>query len=365
MPPRVLILTASVGEGHDRPALHLADQLRAERPVVDADVVDCLPALGRTVTAIGATAPRLVFYRAQWLWDVGYWAFAGSTASRALTQRLLLRLAGPGLLRLLAEYRPDVVVSLYPTATEVLGELKRDGAFDIPLVAGITDLAAMHYWASPGADLHLATHPESIEEIRSVAGRDARVEIVSGFVAPEFGVPVAPAEARARLGLPPAGKVVLVSGGGWGVGDMQGAVEEALAAQGVSQVVCLCGRNDELAAALARRFAADPRVRVEGFTEVMADWLAAGDALVHSTGGLTVLEAIMRGCPAISYGWGRGHVRLNNAAFRRFGLAEVAETRVELRGALAAALVRGRGVVAGFDGLPSAASFVLAAADAR
>ena len=55
----------------------------------------------------------------------------------------------------------------------------------------------------------------------------------------------------------------------------------------------------------------------------MSEWLAAADALVHSTGGLTVLEAYMRGCPTISYGWGRGHIRVNNAAFRRFGIAEV------------------------------------------
>ena len=97
----------------------------------------------------------------------------------------------------------------------------------------------------------------------------------------------------------------------------------------------------------------------------MSEWLAAGDVLVHSTGGLTVLEALMRGCPAISYGWGRGHVRVHNAAFRRFGLAEVAETRAELRVAIERALVRGRTVTDGFDGLPSAASFILAAADAR
>ena len=51
----------------------------------------------------------------------------------------------------------------------------------------------------------------------------------------------------------------------------------------------------------------------------MSDWLAAGDALVHSTGGLTVLEAHVRGCPTISYGWGRGHIRANNEAFLRFG----------------------------------------------
>ena len=63
----------------------------------------------------------------------------------------------------------------------------------------------------------------------------------------------------------------------------------------------------------------------------MSEWLAAGDALVHSTGGLTVLEAHVRGCPTISYGWGRGHIRVNNEAFRRFGIAEVAESDASCR----------------------------------
>ena len=94
----------------------------------------------------------------------------------------------------------------------------------------------------------------------------------------------------------------------------------------------------------------------------MPDWMAACDVLVHSTGGLTVLEAMMRGCPAISYGWGRGHVRVNNAAFRRFGLADVVDTRTELRGAIQRALAGGRTSTDSFDRLPSASSFVLAAA---
>jgi len=155
---------------------------------------------------------------------------------------------------------------------------------------------------------------------------------------------------------------VLVSGGGWGVGALEEAASEVLAIDGVGQVVCLCGRNEQLRVRLSQRFADDPRVRVEGFTDHMSDWLAAADALVHSTGGLTVLEAMMRGCPAISYGWGRGHVRLHNAAFRRFGLAEVAATPAALRTAVAAALARGR-TTGEFSTLPSAASFVLAQAE--
>ena len=113
------------------------------------------------------------------------------------------------------------------------------------------------------------------------------------------------------------------------------------------------------------RFAREPRVRVEGFTEVMAEWMAAADVLVHSTGGLTVLESLMRGSRPISYGWGRGHIRLNNAAYRRFGLADVVAERSELRAAIAAAFAAGRVPLNGFAELPSAASFVLAAAEAR
>jgi UDP-N-acetylglucosamine:LPS N-acetylglucosamine transferase len=95
----------------------------------------------------------------------------------------------------------------------------------------------------------------------------------------------------------------------------------------------------------------------------MSDWMAASDVLVHSTCGLTVLESLMRGCPAVSYGWGRGHIRRNDAALRRFGLADVVESRRELRTALARAIARPRRPDPRFADLPSAASFVLALAD--
>jgi UDP-N-acetylglucosamine:LPS N-acetylglucosamine transferase len=92
----------------------------------------------------------------------------------------------------------------------------------------------------------------------------------------------------------------------------------------------------------------------------MSEWLAAANALVHSTGGLTVLEAYIRGCPAISYGWGRGHIRVNNAAFRRYGLAAVVGGKGELNQALQAALRSRPAPGLALGSLPSAASLVLA-----
>ena len=357
---RVLILTASVGEGHDLPARTLAAQLRRERPDVEVVTEDCMPAMGRVVEAFSAGAPGIVFYRFKWLWDLGFWFFARCGPTRTFTQLTLTRLARPGILRLVRSVDPSVIVSVYPNVTEVLGRLRAEGSIGVPVVAGITDLAAMHYWATPGVDLHLITHAESILEIREVAGDDAVVQAVHGFTAPEFLEPRRQAEARSTLGLPQTGKIVLVSGGGWGVGDVEGAAEAALELEDVTRVVCLCGRNDDLRRRLLQRFESNPRVRVEGFTTQMPDWLAAGDVLVHFTGGLTVLEAIMLGCPAISYGWGRGHVRLNNRAYRRFDLADVVSRRHELRAAIARALETRREGSEEFSALPSAASCVLA-----
>jgi UDP-N-acetylglucosamine:LPS N-acetylglucosamine transferase len=363
MAARILILTASVGEGHDAPARRLADQLRVERPDVVVETEDCLAAMGRAVSAVSDNAARVVFFRFLWLWDIGFWVFAGFAMTRRFTQLLLVRFGARGLLHLIASHRPDIVVSVYPHATEVLGRLRRAGRLQVPVCAVITDLAGLRYWATPGADLHLVTHPESIEEVREIAGEATKVHCVHGFAEPAFLVPREEDEARRALNLDPGGKIVLVSGGGWGVGDVEGAVREVLDVKGVDQVVCLCGHNTELREQLEHDFAGDARVRVEPFTDEMPDWLAAADALVHSTGGLTVLEALMRGCPAISYGWGRGHVRAHNRAFVRFGLAQVATTPEALRSAVSTALTQGR-VAVDFSDLPSAASFVLAEADA-
>jgi UDP-N-acetylglucosamine:LPS N-acetylglucosamine transferase len=355
---RILILTASVGEGHDLPARLLAEELR-ELPGTEVVVADGLQAMGRLFVLVNQRAATVVFFHFLWLWDATYWLCIHFAPTRRLTQRFVWAFGSRGVERLIRDVRPDVIASVYPMTTEVLGRLRRTRRLDIPVCAAITDLAMMHYWAAPGIDLHLITHPETEREVREIAGDQTAVCAVRGLTKPEFGEPREASAARHSLGLARDGKIVLVSGGGWGVGDLATAVDTALALDGVGEVVCLCGRNEELRSRLERRFRDEPRVRVEGFTDKMGDWLAAGDALVHSTGGLTVLEAHMRGCPTVSYGWGRGHIRANNHAFARYGIAEVAASQLELKGALARALASRGAPDLSFAALPSAASLVL------
>jgi hypothetical protein len=144
------------------------------------------------------------------------------------------------------------------------------------------------------------------------------------------------------------------------VGDLLGATRVALDAHPDATVLCLCGRNDRLRAQVVGRLGSEPRLRVMGFTDRMGDVLAASDALVHSSAGLTVLEAIIRGCPVVSYGFGYGHVRASNAALERFGLAQVARDLDALGPALERALSQGRPEPdSSFARRPSTASLIL------
>ncbi len=350
---RCVILTASIGAGHDLPAEVLREELSARG--AEVEVLDALALAGGFVERSIATASyetplanRLFDLEVRLLHDVAF--------TRRAAGRLGELLAGPKVLEALAERRADVVISTYPGSTEVIGRLRQRGRLSIPAVAAITDLAALTFWAHPGCDLHLVTQAESIPEVRAIAGPRTEVLHVRGLDDPRFADPPSREAARRALDLPD-GPVVVVSGGGWAVGDLGGAAEEALAVGAFA--IVLCGSRDDVRGQLAARFALEERVRVLGFTDRMPDFLAAADVLIHSTAGLTVMEALVTGCSVISYGWGRGHIRANNAAFARHGMARVARDRGELRAALRSALAAPAAPDPGFRALPTAAQAVL------
>jgi UDP-N-acetylglucosamine:LPS N-acetylglucosamine transferase len=292
-----------------------------------------------------------------WLFDVQYWLITKFAPTRWLMHHLSYLLGARGLMRAIEKHDPDVVISTYPGVTAVLGMLRENRRLLIPVQSAITDLAGLRYWAHPGVDMHFVTHPESIEEVERLAGPGS-VEWTRPPISRDFLMPRTRVDARKTLDLPVHDRLVLVSGGGWGVGDLEGAIESALSGDDTT-VACITGRNEVAREKLEQRFGENERVRILGFTEQMSDWMAAADVMVHSTAGLTVLEAHIRGCPVVSYGFAAGHLRANNAAFERFGLAEVARSEHELGSVLRHLSRERRPPDSSFASLPSIASRTL------
>jgi len=328
-PQRVLILSADVGEGHAAAARALAQQIEASPQDAEVTIIDGLSAMGRLVRQVVQDGYRVQLRFLPWTYSLVYWLLEKVAPIRWVSRQMLCLFGSRSLARRIAEHRPDVVVSTYPAVTVVLARLRRTHLVECPTVATITDLTGLFFWAQPGIDMHLVMYGESLDSVESIAGKGS-VHLVRPLISAEFLAPHCPIEARRALGLPAEGRLVVVSGGGWGVGDIGGAVQELCKVHDISSIVCLAGRNEQLAEKLGEVFAREPRVHVWGFTDEMPQLLAAADALVHSTGGVTCLEAQAAGTPVVSYGLPVGHARLNTRAMAELDLLRLANDTREL-----------------------------------
>jgi UDP-N-acetylglucosamine:LPS N-acetylglucosamine transferase len=139
-----------------------------------------------------------------------------------------------------------------------------------------------------GIDLFLVTSAAGAASVRRYAPR-ARVAVVPPPVRPAFTHPPPRAAARSSLGIPADARCVLLMGGGWGLGPVEGAAR-ALAAAGV-HVLAVAGHNARLAARLESLAATSPRVHPYGFTPRIAELMSASDLVLTLPGAMTCGEA--------------------------------------------------------------------------
>lgn len=329
---RVLILSADVGEGHLAAARALHEGL-ADRADVEVSSEDGLWALGHFARGVIRDGYRAQLRWAPWAYNAVYGLWRGVRPARWLGGRALYRMGRRRLRGLIGARRPDIVVSTHPALTVALGRMRRRGELDAVLCATITDLTDNPMWCHRGTDLHVVMHPIAVPWVERHAGRGS-VVAVRPLVSARFHAPRDVRRARAALGLPHDGGLVVVSGGGWGVGALADGVDASLQA-GAGHVVALAGRNDHVRAELEDRYRGESRVRVLGFTARMPELLHAATVLVHGTGGVTSLEAVACGCPVIAFGTRLAHVQEHNRAMERLGLCTIVEDPHDLTRLLA------------------------------
>ncbi len=299
-PERYLVLTASMGSGHDQVARELVARLPAPADARIVDLLDVLPAgVGRALRGGYAGMLRA----APWLYEGIFQTFFIPRGHRQPTTSPLVALAAHRLRPLLDRCRPTAVVSTFHLAGQVVGRLRVRGELNVPSVVVITEPAAHHLWLHPGTDLFVCPYPWVAAQARSRTGRPA---LAPGPVTdPRFADTTDPAPGRRTLGLAEGRQAVLVSCGSWGMGDAVGTATRLAQIDGVLPVV-LCGRNEKL----RRTLSTDGRVLALGWRDDLPELFAAAAVLVDNAGGGTCAEAFAAGLPVITHRPLPGHGRL-------------------------------------------------------
>ncbi|HEX4107098.1 MAG TPA: glycosyltransferase [Solirubrobacteraceae bacterium] len=325
--PAVLILFCEEGNGHASAAQTLALELRERgAQVMTRDAMQ--QGLGRVIPFFSRDTYRLQVRWLRWSYGVEYTLFTQVRPTRAIARRGLALFGMRPLRAVLAATSPDLVISTHPAVTNVLGRLCARGELTVPVVASITDFGVHPLWTHPAIDMHLVMHEALVPMVEASVG-PGRVRVVRPAVAEEFRDPPAREPARRWLGIPDGRPLVVVSGGGWGVGDMEQIAEAVLEIPEL-EVLVLGGHNAPLRRRLESRHEGEARLRVLPFTNRMPEVLAAADALVDTTVGVTCLEAMATGRPIVLYGVPPGHSRENARTLSDLGLVRAPHSRREL-----------------------------------
>lgn len=299
-----------MGEGHNEVARVLKGRL-AEADV-ETHVVDVLELLPGNIGTLIKSGYRGALERTPWLYDAVYAAFL-APSRHGVSAAPLSRLAARPAASMLAELRPDVVVSTFHVAGMLASLLKSRGQLRVPSVVLVTEVVAHRMWLAPGNDRYLLAVPEAVPP----DGRADLPLLATGplvdrkFLAP----PRERAQTRALLGIHDDRRMVLVVTGSWGVGDVVGTVESLARMPGIVPVA-LCGRNESLRRVLVERGWG----RALGWVRDMPRMLAAADAVIENAGGQTAFEAFAVGAPVVSYRPIPGHGIAAANALQRAGL---------------------------------------------
>ena len=322
-PRRIRFLYSDTGGGHRASALALQDALEAAHPGrIECDIVDLFVESGRLpFCEYPQIYKKLAETPWQWklLFDFGDWDF-GILFNEWLTELICYR----EFRRLLAETpRPDLVISVHPLLQAVplkaLAELD-GGTRTTPFCTVVTDLgSASRQWFDNRVD---KCYVPSDALGRIATGRGlASNQIV------QFGLPIrrgfwkgsgsggnaehnendgAQQQRRLRtsLGLAPDRSTVLVVGGGDGMGGLSStavAIGDALGGvDAETQLVVVCGRNEQAAAELAERpWPTNVGATILGFVDNMEEYMGAASLLVTKAGPGTIAEATTMGLPCV------------------------------------------------------------------
>jgi len=205
-----------------------------------------------------------------------------------------------------AQARPEAVVSVFPNFNGVLRDAVHEALPGVPLVVVLTDFADFprRFWIEPGLDRVVVGSQEAAEQALGLGIPAERVSLVSGMILhPRFyraGGPEVRERVRAELGIGPLEFTVALLFGGKGSPEIAPLAEALLREDPALRVIAVCGDNPPLFERLAPLdTGSGGRLTRFGFTDRVAELLAASDLLVTKPGPGSLAEAFHQRVPVV------------------------------------------------------------------
>jgi processive 1,2-diacylglycerol beta-glucosyltransferase len=291
---RILILTASFGEGHNSAARGIRDGLARVAPEgTEVELRDLFAEAYGPVNELVRKGYLAVVNFAPGTWGAVYrWLDRKKDFD---TEFARFRRLEDHFAALLERFQPDVMVCTFPAYPNVLRRIQRRNpkcSKPCTSVVVVTDSITINaVWYRSAADYFIVANEQSASVLRATGVAAEKIKVFGFPVSPKF----ADAAASNRV-LPPSNSerrvLYMIHAATRGAPELT----RRLADLGVDLTVTI-GRADTLLAEIEA--AAGDKAKVIGWTDELPRMLHENHLLIGKAGGATVQETIAAGCPMI------------------------------------------------------------------
>ncbi|MCP8969296.1 MGDG synthase family glycosyltransferase [Ectobacillus ponti] len=324
--PKVLLITASFGNGHNQVSRVLKHAFE-EFGIGNVEVCDLYAEayphwneiakfLYKQAFTIGPSLYKKFFY----FMDKRY----GTTATK-----WYMRLGEKKLEHILEEKKPDIIITTFPVGT--VPELRKTKSYKFQLYTVVTDYCLHRTWVHEEIDrYYVAT--EAVKQKLCMNGVPAENIRVSGIpIRKEFEYARSRSRIMEKYKISPDYKKVLIVAGAQGVVKHIGWIAERLLEDPAVQLLIVCGRNEKLYQQLAvlQPFYGS-RLQVFAYVEKIHELYEAADIMITKPGGITLSEAVAKKLPTVLYKPVPGQEQENSVFFNQAGAAVVLRNKEEV-----------------------------------
>lgn len=303
MNKKILVVYATAGIGHKKASMAVKKAYEEMNlPGVEVTLIDALDYTNDFFRWSYLQAYLLMVNKLPTFWGLSYYLTDNPFVDLFVSgiRRLNNWANSKKLVKYIIETKPDVIISTHFFASEVIADLKDKKAIDSRLVTVITDYRVHAWWIAKGTDAYVVASDEVKQELEARKIDPAIIKVMGIPVEPIFSKHLDRPAIFTSTGLKDDMFTILVIGGGFGVGPIEGIAGVVAQLKKNLQTVVVCGRNEELVKKMEKlKEELKINMKITGFIDNVYEYMEISDVLISKSGGITVSESLAKNIPMI------------------------------------------------------------------
>lgn len=295
----ILVVTASMGSGHNKAANAVAEAIKRKYPVNKINVIDFMS----TETAYFNSLVKDIYLKmldhTPSVYEFFY-KFTSDSTKGSTIQSVFAHAMKKDMRELIKKYEADMVICTHPFPCAAASYLKQTGEINIPLITVMTDFCVHQFWLYKNIDIYFTANDLLKKEMVNQGLLEERIFVTGIPVGYNFRVDYNRDDLLAKFKLEKDKPVALIMGGGLGLGGVKNALCQLEHLKKDIQILVITGANVALWSEM-NEYAqhSKHKIFVWGYSHNIQEFMSVATFLISKPGALTISEALTRELPMI------------------------------------------------------------------